>query len=640
MLTDVAGHLGALKVSRFAANTKCVRVRRATVTLASFTLGFLFGACKLAPFRSFHFSFFARPEHERKADVAATGAIAVRNGFFNLPYGVANQNGTLYVTNCLSDAVDVYHLQEDGSSPVPTVISGNATGLSCPTGISVDSLGNMYVANLRTNSVTEYAANSTGDTGPVRVIRGTRTELSGPLALAIDADHAELFVANWLDNTVTGFVTNAHFDDHNENVRPRDVLKVCCRPSGLAVDRAGDVYVANFLTDAVTEFDRDKSTGRLTTGVELDLLDVNSLLNRPISIAVSPAGNLYVANWGNNSVVEYALSSQYMRGDYEHVRTLPGSGWGGISAVSVDTDHNLFIVSGKDVREYALGAKGDAAPVQTAGSLIEPIGICTRSLEFCVADPVQESILCYAHLNRLLSRTPLRIIAGARTALQEPMGVACGPSGQLYVANSGNNSITVYGEHARGDVGPVRTIAGRNTKLDRPVGVAVDSTGAIYVVNEGDNSVVRYHFGASGNAAPLARIAGSRSLLRQPLGIAVTDAGKILVVNHADKMITVYLASDSGNVAPRATIFGERTRLDRPTALAVDAAGDIYVTNLDGKVTEYHIGAAGDIAPFATISGPRSKLFAPRGIAVDSSGAVLVTNMTALGGYVALFAPP
>jgi hypothetical protein len=43
----------------------------------------------------------------------------------------------------------------------------------------------------------------------------------------------------------------------------------------------------------------------------------------------------------------------------------------------------------------------------------------------------------------------------------------------IFVANFNNNSVTVYGRTANGDVAPVRTISGASTGLGRPTFLAV-----------------------------------------------------------------------------------------------------------------------------------------------------------------------
>ena len=60
---------------------------------------------------------------------------------------------------------------------------------------------------------------------------------------------------------------------------------------------------------------------------------------------------------------------------------------------------------------------------------------------------------------------------GASTGLNGPTGIALDAAGNLYVANTLGNSITVYAPGASGDAAPVATISGGHTGLNGPIGI-------------------------------------------------------------------------------------------------------------------------------------------------------------------------
>ena len=91
---------------------------------------------------------------------------------------------------------------------------------------------------------------------------------------------------------------------------------------------------------------------------------------------------------------------------------------------------------------------------------------------------------------------------------------------QIYVGNSGANSIPSYGINATGNVAPLTNIQGAATTLNSPAGVAVDATW-IYVGNWGNNSVAVWPINATGNVAPTRSIQGAATTLNNPRGIAV-----------------------------------------------------------------------------------------------------------------------
>jgi hypothetical protein len=263
---------------------------------------------------------------------------------------------------------------------------------------------------------------------------------------------------------------------------------------------------------------------------------------------------------------------------------------------------------------------------------------------------------------------PTTAITGTSTTLGFPTGSAFDASGNIYVTNLSNNSVTVYAAGASGDIAPISTIIGTSTGLNNPEGIALDIKGNIYVANYGPTgggpgSVTIFGPGASGDIAPLSTISGSNTMLVSPFGVALDAEGKIYVANGNSSVgVAIFGAGASGDVAPLtaisvngggvgialdasgniyvdggsptpsvivypagatsssipiATISGSNTTLNNPTGVAVAANGDIFVADLgaDG-VLVFGPGANGNIAPVATISGTNTQIIGPRGVTV------------------------
>ena len=189
----------------------------------------------------------------------------------------------------------------------------------------------------------------------------------------------------------------------------------------------------------------------------------------------------------------------------------------------------------------------------------------------------------------------------------------------------------VYPAGSHGDVAPTVTISGTNTGLDTPYGIAVDSSGNIYVADDGDES-------CDGTESVYVYPAKHRRQRRSNRHHRREQHRPVLPVRHrggfqrqnlcgghtSATSVFVYpaLGSSTGplNEAPIATISGSSTGLSEPIGIAVDSSGNIYVADngeifVPGNVFVYSAGSHGNVAPTATISGPLTELAAPLFIA-------------------------
>lgn len=230
-------------------------------------------------------------------------------------------------------------------------------------------------------------------------------------------------------------------------------------------------------------------------------------------------------------------------------------------------------------------------------------------------------------------------------------GKSCPAEACIYVVNAdGQGSVTVYPENATGNVSPYRKIAGEKTQLRNPDGIAVDSRGKIHV-SSSQPALFVYSATANGDATPLRSIMGQATRLH-PFSIAdlAIDTNRNVYVTDNNQRchgtagcdykgyVTVYAAGSQGNVAPTRIIRGRKTGLFNhggpARGIAVDSAGYTYVTTLpfrSGGKTEvlvYAPGAEGDVAPSWTIGGSKTGLISPDGVAVDHAGNVYVADFT------------
>ena len=338
------------------------------------------------------------------------------------------------------------------------------------------------------------------------------------------------------------------------------------------------------------------------------------------------------------------------------------------SGIARDANGRIYVTNNatNTLTVYAAGANGNVPPIATIGGaktgLSDPTGIALDSNgKIYVLNRAynrKRNIKVYPPLGTstgIINEAPIAAIAGSKTRLDDPTGIALDSQGNIYVANSlggpkvpnteDSGMVTVYAAGSTGNIAPIATISGAATGLAYPAGIALDSSGNIYVANEltGDTSssledypsITVYPAGSKGNASPISIIAGDNTGLSYSQGIALDSSGNLYAegyIEYVGDTINVYPAGSNGNVSPAATIVGADTGLDGPDGIALDSGGNLYVSNGyggpvgGGSVTVYPPGSSGDAVPIATITSSFTGISYASSIAVDSNGKIYVAN--------------
>jgi uncharacterized protein (TIGR03437 family) len=203
--------------------------------------------------------------------------------------------------------------------------NGPATSaeLDYPAGVAVDSAGNFYIADTGNHRIrkvsggviTTVAGNGTlgfsGDNGLATSAQldypgGVAVDSAGNLYIADSYNFRIRKVSNGVITTVAGNGAPG-FGGGGDGPATSAALS---RPSGIAVDSAGNLYIAEFNSSRI----RKVSNGAITTvagsgtpGFSGDNGPATSAqLNGPEGVAVDSAGNLYIADFGNNRIRKVA----------------------------------------------------------------------------------------------------------------------------------------------------------------------------------------------------------------------------------------------------------------------------------------------------------------------------------------------
>ena len=207
------------------------------------------------------------------------------------------------------------------------------------------------------------------------------------------------------------------------------------------------------------------------------------------------------------------------------------------------------------------------------------------------------------------------------SGFNSPVGVAVDGSGDLYVADYGNNAVKEI-LAVNGSIPASPTIRTLGSGFSRPMSVALDSSGNLYVADSGNNAVKEI-LAANGGISASPAIITLGSGFNSPMSVVVDQAGNVFVADSGNNAIKEIMAV-SGSIPATPTIL----TLENGTLayyLAVDGSGNVYFTGYDSPVVELlAVNGSVPASPTSRIIGGTPAY--ATGVAVDSSGNVYVAN--------------
>jgi len=237
---------------------------------------------------------------------------------FNQPTGIAiDAAGNIYVADSNNNLIreidpsgNVTTLAGSGSAGM---VNGMGTGASFsnPEGVAVDAAGNVYVADYGNNMIRKISAGGVVTTLAGQTSAGnangradTVATFNQPTGLAVDAA-GNVYVADFGNNlirliTPAGIVSTFAGSGTSGSANGTGMAASFNGPTGIATDAAGNVYVADYGNNIL----RLITPAGAVTSLGVSSSPANPIFNKPYGVAIDKKGNLYVANYGNSTVVK------------------------------------------------------------------------------------------------------------------------------------------------------------------------------------------------------------------------------------------------------------------------------------------------------------------------------------------------
>jgi len=531
---------------------------------------------------------------------------------FAAPSGVASDGaGNLYVADTTNHIIRKIAV----ATGVVTTIAGmpNQTGsadgsgmaarFNRPLGVASDGAGNLYVADSSNHAIRKVVV-ATGDVttfagaaGQPGYADGTGTAASFVTPSGVAADGAgNLYVADSANGGIRKIV-----------IATRAVTTLPGTFEALttvASDGAGNLYVTSsgsvqkvvIATGAVTTL--AGAVGQFGT---TDGTGTAARFGYPLSVASDGAGNVYVADNGNDTIRKVVVAT----GD---VTTLAGAAGAG-SVDGIGAAARFYTPQG-----IASDGAGNVYIADTGNDIIRQVVVGTRAVTTFAGTSGQAA---------------WGDGTGAAAFFYNPANIASDGAGNIYVAEPS----TLY---VRKIVVATRAVTTIPNVAGSPSGIVSDGAGNIYVADGYWNTIKKVVI-ATGEVTMLPGEAGS---FGHPEGIATDGAGNLYVAdpfNYAVRKVVIAtgaLTTFAGVAEQRGSVdgTGDAARFNDPTGIASDGAGNLYVA--DGNtIRKIDIASA---AVTTVIGSPDrtgvslgalpASLNAARGVAVLPTGELAIVD--------------
>jgi hypothetical protein len=470
-----------------------------------------------------------------------------------------------------------------------------------------------------------------------------------------------------------------------------------CMPYGVAVDSGGNVYIADYMSNRVLEYNTPLSTDTVAdrvvgqhnfTSIGFSCCTAGSL-SEPTGLALDTSGNLYVADYGENRVLQYGTP--------------------------LVITNNAHLVIG----QTTFTTDGANLAVTTASSMRYPAFVALDTSvvpnRLYVGDQLNYRVLGWKDVTALSNNAPADLIIGqpdfvssipnnggiSASSLGGVNGLAVDAAGNLYISDVNNRALEYNNPFAACSSfpcvgGPANLVFGQGgsftsslcnsggesaATLCLPTGLATDAQGNLYIGDTSNNRVLEFNtplangttaamvFGQSGSFTSNSCNNGglSAASLCGPSGLATDASGDLFVADLQNYRVLQYdsaLTTDTiadqvfgqadfiSNMCSSQNVVSANSLCGGAFGIGLDTLGNLYAVDTgNNRVLEYNNPLSNDTADlvfgqfgsFTTRTSNNggvsaSSLWNPLDVKADSNGNIYVAD--ALNGRVLKYDNP
>jgi DNA-binding beta-propeller fold protein YncE len=265
-------------------------------------------------------------------------------------------------------------------------------------------------------------------------------------------------------------------------------------PKGIAIDRQGNIYVADAQNHRIQKLDPQGRVLQVAGGQGA----APGQFNEPWGIAVHPSGNVYVADTWNHRVQRFDSDLRFLNQWGEGLSDNRGRAEGnegrfyGPRSVAIDADGNLLVsdTGNKRIQKFDpegrfLASYGGAG--NSPGRFQEPVGLAIDAQgNVYVADTWNRRV---QKLDRTLQFLQEVSVPGwqSQSVLNKPY-LATSPTGEVWVTDPETHRVLAFDPFGQ----LTKVVGGGIPALNLPVGIAFDADGNLLISEAGGHRVQKF----------------------------------------------------------------------------------------------------------------------------------------------------